>query len=252
MSVPNPRSVEEAALRAWPASRQEIVSGWIVRVSDGYTKRANSATLLYPVEDSFAPQTIRSIAAMYRARELPAILRLPSLTAAAFDDALGRMGHPRLDPTVVMTKQVPGSSPRDDRVRSLDLDEGLAVHARMHHMSDRDLRRHRAIIERIDTQASFFGLVDGSKIVACGLAVIDGRFVGLFDIVTDQEHRRKGYASRLMRGMMNTARSCGASIAYLQVIEENRPARTLYLRLGFQESYRYAYRLLDPAIDLPS
>ena len=35
----------------------------------------------------------------------------------------------------------------------------------------------------------------------------------------------------------------GATEAYLQVAEQNLPARTLYARLGFESLYRYHYRV---------
>ncbi len=38
----------------------------------------------------------------------------------------------------------------------------------------------------------------------------------------------------------------GARAAYLQVMEENLPARALYVRHGFAAAYRYWYRVAPP------
>ncbi|MFN2156932.1 MAG: hypothetical protein ACK2UX_16980, partial [Anaerolineae bacterium] len=39
--------IEAASLDAWPALEQIAYDGWILRFSDGYTKRANSVNSMY-------------------------------------------------------------------------------------------------------------------------------------------------------------------------------------------------------------
>ncbi len=55
----------------------------------------------------------------------------------------------------------------------------------------------------------------------------------MFGIVTDPEMRRRGIGRRLTRGLAAT----GASMAYLQVEEDNTRALKLYASLGFSEVY---------------
>ncbi|MCA9858722.1 MAG: GNAT family N-acetyltransferase [Thermomicrobiales bacterium] len=238
------RLIEEAALRAWPAGQQLVYSGWIARLSDGYTKRANSALLLYPQPTSASIATIEQIERLYRSQGLPPIFRLLSFTSPAdLEIWLAERGYREADPTLVMALDLAAVFELDPGVRKLDIEQGIEAHARMNDLSPEILPAHRRILERIPGGLSFFGLFEDDTLIACGLSVVDGNLVGLFDIVTDPSHRRKGLGARLVHVMLAHAFAEGATSAYLQVVSTNSPAIALYQKLGFQEAYRYAYRI---------
>jgi len=242
----SPRSIEETALRAWPAAQQLLFDGWVARLSDGYTKRANSALLLYPQPESASDETLARIERLYQSQGLPVIFRLLSFTTPAdLDSRLGAKGYRAADPTLVMSAAIDTTLEQEPSVRELDLETGIDAHARMNGLPAEILPGHRAILERIPGSLGFYGLYERDELVACGLSVVDGQLVGLFDIVTDPAHRRKGYAARLVRGVLANAGEQGATGGYLQVISKTAPAVALYESLGFAESYRYGYRILD-------
>lgn len=249
--MPNPgfpaaRAIEEAALRAWPAAQQLLYDGWVARLSDGYTKRANSALLLYPQPDSDSSAIIEQIEALYRSQGLPVIFRLLSFsTPPHLDSGLEQLGYRLADQTMVMTRMLSAPPQTDPSVQMLDVEQGIEAHARMNDLSPDILPGHRRILERIPGGISFYGLYEGYELVACGLSVVDGALAGLFDIVTNPAHRRMGHGARLTSGMLARVAADGASTAYLQVVTSNAPAIALYESLGFEESYRYAYRILD-------
>ncbi len=93
--------------------------------------------------------------------------------------------------------------------------------------------------------ACFASLSAGSQIAACGLGVVHGGWLGLFDIVTHPQQRGQGFAQRLIRQLLAWAAAQGADGAYLQVMLNNPPALALYQRLGFREAYRYWYRVKE-------
>jgi ribosomal protein S18 acetylase RimI-like enzyme len=66
--------------------------------------------------------------------------------------------------------------------------------------------------------------------------------VGLFNIAVHKEYRRNGLGQALVASILERARGLGAEQAYLQVVEANEAARSLYAKIGFADEYRYWYR----------
>jgi ribosomal protein S18 acetylase RimI-like enzyme len=123
-----------------------------------------------------------------------------------------------------------------------DLDQWLDAYTRLTGMPEQGRQLHRAILRAIPGDCAFGVLHDGEDDLACGLAVVEDRMVGLFDIVTAPNHRRRGIGGLLVSGLLGWAAGRGATEAYLQVLETNAAARNLYRRLGFAELYSYRYR----------
>jgi GNAT superfamily N-acetyltransferase len=79
--------------------------------------------------------------------------------------------------------------------------------------------------------------------VACtAQAAVEGNVVGLFDVVTAESARRRGYATLACASLLSWAWQHGAQIAYLQVKADNTPAIASYRRFGFATVYTYHYR----------
>jgi hypothetical protein len=72
--------IEDASLQAWPAFDEVRVGPWLVRSGNGYTKRANSATLTVLARSLDPAADIQECAERYRARGLRPCFRLPSFT----------------------------------------------------------------------------------------------------------------------------------------------------------------------------
>jgi N-acetylglutamate synthase len=79
--------------------------------------------------------------------------------------------------------------------------------------------------------------------VCCGLGVVIGEHLGLFDIVTHPDFRGRGLATQLCSGLTDWGKQRGAKAAFLQVPGANSNAIRLYEKLGFRRSYHYWYRL---------
>jgi N-acetylglutamate synthase len=238
------RSLEERALRAWPALLSAPCGGWVLRYAKGFTRRANSANALAP---SVPFRSIRPLVEIfYRSHHQPVVFRLTPLAGADPDRLLEAAGYVAADPTLVMVARLPdsGALPPDVQIEAEASEEWRLGFAAVKAVPATQRAIHDRIIAAIDAPAAFAVIRHEGQPIAYGLAVADRGVVGLFDIVVSPEARRKGAGNRITAALLAWGRAQGAMGAYLQVLAENRAAIALYSSLGFEEAYTYHYRVL--------
>ena len=246
-AVPLQDRVEAASINAWPALETTTRGVALLRFANGYTKRANSATLLSDSVDHTA--LIADCEHWFKARAAPCIFRIPSLAHAhAVDEALAERGYRLMDKTFVMGMPLTSylSDPAPGRANlgaSQRIDDWLAHYQELHDLGQHAAPRHAAILHAIKS-ARFLGtLFENHKPVSCGLAVCDDGLLGLFDLVTAKPQRGRGLGTQLLNGLFAWGTQRGAHYAYLQVVKSNEAAVRLYRRLGFERLYDYWYRV---------
>jgi ribosomal protein S18 acetylase RimI-like enzyme len=122
-------------------------------------------------------------------------------------------------------------------------DEWLGDFCAMSAVSDGHRESLREILTNIIPRHCFVSLTSNGRVVACGLGVLQSGFIGLFDIVTHSEFRRRGYGRQVVSSILAWGKENQAKMAYLQVMLSNPPALQLYEKLGFREQYQYWYRI---------
>jgi ribosomal protein S18 acetylase RimI-like enzyme len=235
-------ALERAGFVAWPAHVTLDAGGWLVRVSGGGSKRANSANAL-PGALPVAAVLLR-IEAIYRDARLPVIFRLTPLTPAGADTALETAGHDLEQPSWVMTGPTTALAMAEAlRIEAAPSPDWLAGIADMDGAKANP--EHERIARSIRLPAAFATLMENDVAVAHGLAVADGGFVGLFDIVVAPGARGRGLGRTLTQGLVAWGANHGAKTAWLQVRDGNTAARALYRSLGFVDAYPYHYRVRE-------
>src|ERR1700754_4170692 len=86
------RRLEELAFAGWPALESRDVAGWRLRLSRGYTKRANSINALGP-DAEIDGRTLDGLEAAYRERQQRPVWRLTPLAPPTMADLLAGRGH---------------------------------------------------------------------------------------------------------------------------------------------------------------
>lgn len=235
------RTLEERAFNAWPALRTLTVGGWLVRVSGGYTKRANSVSALAP--DIPFGEVRAAAEAVFARQALPTIFRLSPLAPGQADRTLDAAGYRSIDPSLVMTAAIENSrTPGTVRVVDALAPDWLAGFARAAAVDEMQRRLHDALISAIALPTAFATAIEDGTPVAFGFCVRERGMIGIFDVIVAPGHRGRGHGRSITQALLAWGCRAGAERAYLQVGVPNEAARRLYAGLGFREAYRYHYR----------
>jgi ribosomal protein S18 acetylase RimI-like enzyme len=232
--------MESLTVRAWPAVEEELYDGWLLRAANGYTGRANSVCAVEAGTQS--PATKISVAEQwYTARGLAPKFRLHAFSQpAGLDGLLESLGYLRDDDVRVMECVLDGVPEMkrtvEGRAAELTMDAWFAGRR------PETVEKQGAILLRIQPLHWLLGWVVDGSLVARVLAVVEKRWVGIFNLSVDETCRRHGFGRALMVEALKRARECGAEHAYLQMVAENHAAARLYASLGFSASYDYWYR----------
>ncbi len=241
--APTVRTVEELSFRAWPALEQQVYDDWLLRFANGYSKRGNSVNPLGP--GTLDVQTkIDTCCRIYRTRGLKPVFRLTPLAGPAnLDRFLAERGFRQKDTTCVQLLELAGRFQATEAFQQWPI-LSAAWWTAYHGLSGFPAHQtHWDILNRISSARCFALLIKEGRPVAAGLGVLEDNCAGLFNLVTAPAERRKGYGRELVANILAWAAARGGRWAYLQVLAGNEPALALYRGLGFQELYRYWYRL---------
>jgi len=238
------RTLEELSLNAWPATKITHYDGWVLRFSNGFTRRANSVNVLCPSRLAI-PTKVDWCEDQYTFAELPTVFKIfPDELTQDLTEELDQRGYETEGEAHVMTLDLPDSYPSNLEITISPFlsEQWYSDAVGFNRVVPEHQVELRNIVERIQPICGFSTLYHGKDTVAVGLAVVERDWVGLFDIVVSPEHRRKGFGRQIVQGMMHWGKENGANHCYLQAFHENSAAIALYQSLGFESQYRYHYR----------
>jgi len=236
------RRLEELCLNSSTPPGQLLYDGWLLRMLPGKAKRARSVNAVY---SSTLPldAKIAHCERLYATVGVPLIFRItPFSQPPDLDRELDTHGFVRFEETSVQYAPIDSMHFQLATANVLDLPAWLDAVAMLRGSPAQHRDAHRARLEGSPLKLCAVAAEEHGRIVATGLTIVEGDCAGLFDIVTGEDVRRKGYGRSVVASLMRAAWDLGARHAYLQVGSGNEGARRLYTQFGFQERYTYWYR----------
>lgn len=240
------RFLEEISLNTWPALRTQHFDGWVLRFANGYTRRANSVSPLYP---SALPalQKIAYCEELYGAQGLPTVFKLTSAAQPEnLDELLAGQGYRRDAQTSTQTLNLENiPAPQTDSVILTEwlTDDWVTAYCQLNNVAERNIGPMMGILNNIPSPHCFATYELQGEAASFGAAALERGYLILFDIVTVAEFRNRGLARHMILSLLHWGKAQGARHAFLQVMVDNPPALHLYEKLGFREVYQYWYRV---------
>lgn len=249
MSVDRAEETAVALAEAWQALLTVHPEAWTV-YQDGLSAFATGIPLagLNGVSCSRVdpdPEEVRQLLRELRARGLPHLLQLRPATRAAVlavpdeEGLVPDAGVPLMrldDPAPLERARVvaPGLS-----VRQLGPDEtalhALIAAAGFEEEPEHFMRLLPPVVLNLDGVRAYVGEVDG-EIVTTALGMTHAGNVGIFNVATPPEHRRRGYGAAVTARAAADGFAAGASWAWLQ---SSTAGYRVYEALGFRTVERW-------------
>lgn len=250
---------EKLSFNTHPCLEEEAYDGWLLRFAEGYTKRANSVSVMGKSQIPLA-EKIKYCEEKYAEHNLSAVFKITPM-ASELDGVLEEKGYSAVDKTNVMTVGLTGrkditanqevqsckAAPEPGEV-SVVIEDRFTEAWQYYYftfikVSLTSVPTAKKIQAKITNPVLCATVYVDKKAVACGLGVMEQEYVGLLDIVVKEEYRGYGFGKVLCRALLNKATEKGATTGYLQVVDSNEVAKKLYKNLGFEEIYSYWYRV---------
>jgi ribosomal protein S18 acetylase RimI-like enzyme len=243
-------AIERLADAAWPAGENVPLGDWVLRATQGVTRRANSVFTAggRDYRGHELEQLIAEAEGFYLKRSLRPVFQISDATGAReLDATLERRGYSVGGRSEVWTA-IPGEVRRAAAVAGgaiTSSDEVTPAWFDCAFADDAADQRpvHEQIVSRVPKPRRFASAVIDGEVGGCGMAASSGGFAGLFCMVTRPAVRRRGVGSILVRHLCEWAAGRGDATVFLQVMVDNEAAKGLYAKAGFARAYGYHYRL---------
>jgi GNAT superfamily N-acetyltransferase len=257
--------LDRIAANTWPAESNAMVDHWLIRASNGITKRANSVFAIgsYPHDDNW----LSYVEQFYHSHGLPAIFHVSTASPDQLDSMLQDQGYELDTPCYMMTadsqvvaahaeerlkKQYPSALDLELEITQSVTKEWLDAFLILEQYPKERRSFYQGLSDRMPAPKAFIAMKDQGQIVALGTAIVEGEWAGFVNVIVHEGHRGKGYGYAILHALTTWSITQGATQQYLQVIANNVPAVTLYEKLGYQVKYGYHYRVKYDLADLVS
>ena len=241
------RFLENIAANGHVGLEQTEYDGWELRFTHGFTGRANSIQIKGP--STIAPdEKLAYCEKEYASRGLPCLFKLTEADRD-FISYLEQRGYTAVKPTDVMILELSDRNTACDEaavledVRFSSGPEGwFEPYFEFEGLQDPVQQKlTKEIHAKVSVDKIYIRLMEGDRVAAVASLAMEKGYSLLHNVVVAPAFRGKCLGKKLCLAAILKSKECGASHIYLQVMQNNPVAVSLYRKLGFEKQYTYYY-----------
>ena len=198
------RALEERCFNAWPTLRTQLVDGWIFRLADGHTRRANSASPLHV--SSLSATTLSDVVQRtFQAAGLPPVIRITPLAPVALGRELAALGWQEDDPSLgLYAAQISGAAAQAGLLLEHAVTaEWIGEAMRAYGHGEAGAQALRRMLDNASLPTVYATLQHKGRAIGWGMAAAERGMVGIYDLVIDPAKRGQGFARKLVAGLLH-------------------------------------------------
>ena len=237
------QELEHLSDLTWPADEIEEIGKWRLRISDGFTMRANSVlptgAAPFGEPNLDIEKAVDEVVKIYQQKGLTPTFTLPLPLYEELDNFLGDIGWGVKVGAEYLVNDIPDNLDLESADFKIVISteptlEWLEVQS--DHQLERIMRNYPARYAQIKFQ---------NKTIAIGRIATFGKWSLATRVFVNPEFRGKGIGALLMRALMAAASEQGATKIGLQVDSENGAGLALYKSMGFRFHHSTNFRVLS-------
>ena len=227
----------------WPADQITEMGKWRLRISDGFTMRANSAlptgAAPYGEPGQAIDKAIDEVVKIYLEKKLTPTFTLPLPVYEELDKYLEELGWKVKVGAEYLVNEIPDNLDLENANFQIEIAKEPTIEwleVQSDHKIEQIMRNYPARYAQIKFE---------TKTIAVGRIATLGKWSLATRVYVNPEFRGKGVGTLLMRALMAAAKEDGATKVGLQVDIENGAGLALYKSMGFRFHHSYRYRVLE-------
>ena len=237
--------LEEALLNSIPSLQTVFLDGWVLRLNQKYTYRANCVCPLIYTEGNHAVEKVRMCEELFGRNKLPSVFKVTPVLQDGLSEQLLSLDYRNIKTVNVMRYILKGSATDirpEIECSEIPDDNWLTASAKLMGVTSAHLVSvHCQGLKNIAVKSIFVKAVCDGKIIGCGYGTVERGYVGIYNLHVDNEYRHRGIGTSICHAIINYGREHDAKFAYLIVHSKNQNSILLYSHMGFSKLYEYSF-----------